>query len=219
MFGKSYILKKQVPFTELEPGSADWKIYWAAFPEQQEAMLSWKRSRERTIRTHGGSDSIAVVDACDIVIAFCPAERVHSVWPFIKHRRSHIITLSPNRKEIILLKQDGYGWSAPSTHVRAEESYFSAAERALKDKLGIKVYRGRLREIDYEQKPDAANDQEATKVYEYAVPNLTEITAATDLTSVDVRELLQADENVSIDGLFWRLLHKVVKNGDLKWQK
>lgn len=219
MFGKTYIMKKNVPFTELEPGTADWMICWAAFPEQQEAMLAWQRSREIAIKTHGGKDSLTVVNFNDTVIAFSPRHRVHANWPFLKHRRSHIITMSPNRKEVILLKEIGRDWVSPSRHVYAEESYFLAAQRALEEKIGIDVMRGRLREICYEQTPDAGNDYEATVVYEYVIPNLTEIAAETKITSVGIRELLQTKNTVNIGGLFWRLFNKVVSNGELKWRQ
>ena len=220
MFGKTYIMSKEMSFTDLEPGTPDWMIYWAAYPEQQGAMLAWQRSRKVTINAHAESDSIAVIDANDTVIAFSPEDRVHSVWPFLKHRRSHVITLSPNRQEVVLLKEDGWDWIAPTRHVHAQESYFSCAERALIEKLGLEtILRGRLREIHYEQKAEGANDYEATTVYEYTIPNLTEITANSKLTSVDIRELLQAKETTPIGGLFWRLFTEVVSNGELKWRQ
>jgi hypothetical protein len=220
MFGKSYIMKKGVCFTELTPGSADWKIYWAAFPEQQEAMLSWKRSREVSIRANCERDSIAVIDAHDTVIAFSPADRVHSVWPFLKHRRSHVIVLAPNREEVILIKDGFDSWVCPSKHVFAEESYFSAAENVLRKKLGLEeVLRGRLRDIHYEREPSQANDWEATTVYEYVLQNLTEISSETGLTSIGVREFLQTSNVSAVGALSFRLLNEVVSNGELRWKK
>lgn len=220
MFGKSYILKKKVPFTELTPGTPDWQIYWAAFPEEQEAMLAWRRAREVEIEASYETDSIAVVDAQDVVIAYAPADRVHSVYPFIKHRRSHVIVLSPNREEVILLKDWSDCWVSPSNHVRAEESYFSAAERTLKQVLGLDtIFRGRLRSILYEQTPEKLNDWEATTVYEYVLPNLSQIESKGKITSVGIRDFLQAKDFSSIGSLSFRLFNQAASSGGLKWKR
>jgi len=225
MLGKDLIIKKNLSFTNLTPGTPDWMIYWAAFPEQQTAMLAWQKALSENVATLAKQESITVVDSDDIVIAFCPADRVHSVWPFLKHRRSHVMVLSPNREEIILLKDSLGDWNCPSRHIHAEESYFSAAERALEEKIGLtgengnSVLRGRIRELHYEKEPCCSNDYEATMVYEYVLPNLTEISADSQLTSVGIRELLQTKNTISINGLFFRLFNEVVSTGELKWQK
>lgn len=220
MLGKELVMKAGETFVGLIPGTVEWKLHWAAFPEHQEAMIAYAKIRRDEIKEACGGGSIIVIDNNDNVLAYSPSHYVHDKHPYPKHRRTYVVVLTPSREEIVLRKRDGMWTSAASRHVYFEESYFLAAVRALEDKLGLDVQKGKLKKMLYEMQADIWNDFEASEVYLYVLPNLTELTSDSPITSIPVESFLQSNhEGTIMHQTFLRLCRKAVAMGELKWNK
>lgn len=222
MLGKELMLKVKNTFVGLTPGTADWMLYWTAFPEQQGAMVAYAEARRTKIKDACGGESLIIVNDEDGILAFSPSHFVHANWPYPKHRRTYVIVLAPGRKEIVLSKRDDGVWtSAASRHVYHKESYFESAVKALEEKLEIEhVHKGKLRKILYEKQANAWNDWEASEVYLYVLPNLTKLESDSPITSIPIEEFLQSSHSGSIiHQTFLRLCRRSANLGGLQWSK
>ena len=221
MLGRELIMKAKKTFVGLIPGSADWMLYWSAYPEQQDAMLAYMEARRAKIKDACGGESLIVIDNEDTVMAYSPSHFIHDRWPYQKHRRTYVIVLTPGRREIVLRKREGVWTSAASRHVYYKENYFEAAVRALEEKIGIEhVHKGKLKKVVYEKLADAWNDWEASEVYTYVLPNLTELASSSKITSIPIEEFLQSNHGGTIvHQTFLRLCRKAAHMGGLRWKK
>ena len=223
-FGKELMSKARNSFVGLVPGTVDWMLYWTAHPEQQDAMADYAKARLAKIQQtmHKPDESLAVVDDEDSLMCFVPSERVHATYPYLFHRRTHVFVLSPNRRELLLRKTwssvSWWRWSCMTDHVLAEEGYFSAAGRILEKQLGLEVHRGKIREISYDSEPRAQNDFEASKVFEYVLPNLTTISSEEQITSLPVDIIKDAINKSVFSPPFVDTFKRVVEAGELKWK-
>jgi len=90
MLGRELIMKAKKTFVGLIPGSADWMLYWSAYPEQQDAMLAYMEARRAKIKDACGGESLIVIDNEDTVMAYSPSHFIHDRWPYQKHRRTYV---------------------------------------------------------------------------------------------------------------------------------
>ena len=166
-------------------------------------------------------ESLSVVDGEDSLLCYVPSARVHGTYPYLFHRRTHVFVLSPNRGELILRKTwsslSWWRWDCITDHVLAEEGYFSAACRVLRDQLGLGVHRGKVREISYDAEPRAQNDFEASKVFEYVLPNLTTISSEEQITSLPVDIIKKVVNKSVFSPPFVDTFERVTEAGELKW--
>lgn len=220
MLGKELIAKARETFVGLIPGTVEWKLHWAAFPEQQEAMVVYAKARRDEIKEACGGGSLIVIDNEDNVLAYSPSHYVHDKHPYPKHRRTYVVVLTPGREEIVLMKKGGMWTSPASRHVYFEENYFKAGVKALEEKLGLNVQKGKLKKMLYERQADIWNDFEASEVYLYVLPNLAQLESIEPITSIPVETFLQSNhEGTIMHQTFLRLCRKAVSMGELKWNK